>query len=90
MKTASKYNRSEIMKKAWSFFRQSTFDTFSECLSASWRYAKIVEEQKAISKKLTSHFSEERKANEGKDNNITHAEAMREYYSRPVGSYYGD
>ena len=42
-----KYNRSEIMKKAWEFFRMAkvnnwkhTFRTFGECLRVAWRLAK--------------------------------------------------
>lgn len=36
-----KYNKSEIMKKAWNIFR-STRRTFSESLKESWRQAKEV------------------------------------------------
>lgn len=34
-----KYNKSEIMKKAWSIFK-STKKSFSEALKKAWKYAK--------------------------------------------------
>ena len=40
MTTTSTYNRSEIMKEAWSLYR-SNYGTFSNCLKAAWRGAKF-------------------------------------------------
>jgi len=41
MKNSSKYNKSEIMKQAWRFFKRlGDLTTFSECLSDAWAIAK--------------------------------------------------
>lgn len=50
-----KYNRSEIMRRAWEIKRKNTDCTFSECLKKSWAIAKedlVVETtlQKAVKK----------------------------------------
>jgi len=42
MKTTSKYNKSQIMKDAWSNFRVSQYEgvSFSTCLKWAWDFAK--------------------------------------------------
>ena len=38
---ATKYNKSEIMKQAWSMYRNTFFHyTFSQALKMAWHYAK--------------------------------------------------
>lgn len=39
MKTTSKFNRSEILKKAWSLVRRNGY-TLSNALKAAWQYAR--------------------------------------------------
>ena len=47
---ATKYNKSEIMKQAWSMYRNTFFHyTFSQALRMAWHYAKEeVARQEAI------------------------------------------
>ncbi len=41
MTATSKYNKSEIMKQAWRFYKRlGDLTTFGECLSDSWNIAK--------------------------------------------------
>lgn len=44
MKATAKYNKSEIMKEAWSIWNDSTlrlvYKTWSDCLKAAWQLAK--------------------------------------------------
>lgn len=35
-----KYNKSEIMKNAWSLYRTGRYETFADALGQSWREAK--------------------------------------------------
>lgn len=51
-----KYNRSEIMKKAWSLFRGAlNRNSFATCLSMSWKIAKAAAEREAFTgKKVVS------------------------------------
>ena len=44
--TTSKFNLSTILSNAWSFFRSNLFSSFSECLKASWRRAKLVRQMR--------------------------------------------
>lgn len=44
--TASKFNLSTILSNAWSFFRNNLFPSFSECLKAAWRRAKLVRQMR--------------------------------------------
>lgn len=36
------YNKSEIMKKAWSNFKNGEFDTFGQSLKSAWYEAKTI------------------------------------------------
>lgn len=40
MKANVNYNKSEILKRAWVYFKANKFETFSECLKESWHIAK--------------------------------------------------
>ena len=47
-----KYNRSEIMKKAWSLFRTTmSHNSFATCLKESWKIAKAAAERETFTGK---------------------------------------
>lgn len=51
-----KYNKSEIMKKAWALFKNA-FGTFSECLKRAWQIAKMSDGWKAATKYYEHYFT---------------------------------
>lgn len=65
MKTAQKYNKSEIMKRAWYFFRRSCGCSFAECLKDAWKMAK----EAAIDRERQAARTAEYKAKYGKRDN---------------------
>jgi hypothetical protein len=44
--TTSKFNLSSILSNAWSFFKANLFPTFSECMKAAWKRAKLVRQMR--------------------------------------------
>lgn len=54
--TIAGYNRARIMKRAWVFFNNLQYHTFSEALTASWKEAKDWAERKRIE----AYWEEER------------------------------
>ncbi|WP_106832188.1 hypothetical protein [Parabacteroides pacaensis] len=41
----ARYNKSDIMKQAWANFRKGTHKTFSKCLQAAWKTAKVFQQK---------------------------------------------
>ena len=66
---ATKYNKSEIMKQAWSMYRNTFFHyTFSQALRMAWHYAKeevarqeMIEARKAQQMAIASQSKPETK-----------------------------
>lgn len=58
---ATKYNKSEIMKQAWSMFRSKFYGyTFSQALRMAWHYAKEeVARQEAIEARKAQQAAEQ-------------------------------
>lgn len=50
--TIAGYNRKRIMKRAWMFYKDFQYRTFSEALRASWKEAKDWVETKRIEARL--------------------------------------
>lgn len=88
--TTSKYNRSEIMKEAWSLYR-SDYGTFSMCLKAAWRGAKFDMKQALMVAKREAEAIARMQANMAA-NTMTaeeiHYATMQSYYAN--GVYSGD
>ena len=58
---ATKYNKSEIMKQAWSMYRNTFFHyTFSQALRMAWHYAKEeVARQEAVEARKAQQVAEQ-------------------------------
>ena len=58
---ATKYNKSEIMKQAWSMYRNTFFHyTFSQALKMAWHYAKEeVARQEAVEVRKAQQTTEQ-------------------------------
>jgi len=91
MTTTSTYNRSEIMKEAWSLYR-SNYGTFSNCLKAAWRGAKFDMKQAMTVAKREAEWKIRCEANKKASAQLTaeeiHYATMASYYAN--GVYSGD
>ena len=65
MKATQKYDKSQIMKRAWYFFRHRCCCSFAECLKDAWKMAK----EAAIDRERQAARTAEYKAKYGKRDN---------------------
>jgi hypothetical protein len=90
MTATIKISKSEVMKRAWSFFRKGMLKTFSACLKRAWREVKaeFVRIMKLVAGVVAMPKREIQPRGAsypfGTDGLANH------YQNAPVGTYFGD